>query len=188
VDAFGDGTIRWCRYSDGRELAAFFLNADQRRWVLWTPSGYYDASPGGEELIGWHVNNGPDKEADFFPASRFRSLKYRPDGGPVGTGSRDRPQTPSRCDPSPLRHQQGARHLGRGRSAAPGKCRTGKGPGESHRGDYCRRWSASRLPNTAAEFPPLPSPCTITVRTPSGEPVTGAAPCSMVAQLPAAGA
>ena len=43
------------------------------------PSGNYDASPGGEDLIGWHVNNGREKAADFFPASRFRSSFYRPD-------------------------------------------------------------------------------------------------------------
>jgi WD40 repeat protein len=79
VAAFEDGTIRWYNYADGRELLALFLHADRKRWVLWTPSGYYDASPGGEELIGWHLNNGPDKEADFFPASRFRGVKYRPD-------------------------------------------------------------------------------------------------------------
>jgi WD40 repeat protein len=79
VAACGDGTIRWYRYADGKELAAFFPHADRKRWVLWTPGGYYDASPGGEELIGWHVNNGNDKEADFYPASRFRSVKYRPD-------------------------------------------------------------------------------------------------------------
>jgi hypothetical protein len=47
--------------------------------VLWTPSGYYDASPGGEDFIGWHVNNGKDQAADFFPNSRFRSTFYRPD-------------------------------------------------------------------------------------------------------------
>jgi hypothetical protein len=47
--------------------------------VLWAPSGYYDASPGAEELIGWHVNNGSDQAADFFPISRFRSTYYRPD-------------------------------------------------------------------------------------------------------------
>jgi len=34
--------------------------------VLWTPSGYYDASPGGEDFIGWQVNKGKDKAADFF--------------------------------------------------------------------------------------------------------------------------
>ncbi|HEX7332796.1 MAG TPA: caspase family protein [Pyrinomonadaceae bacterium] len=79
VAAHGDGTIRWYRMSDGKELLAFFPHADRKRWVLWTPSGYYDASPGAEELIGWHVNNGPDKEADFFPVGQFRSTYYRPD-------------------------------------------------------------------------------------------------------------
>ena len=79
VVAYGDGTIRWHRLSDGKELLAFFPHADKKRWVLWTPSGYYDASTGGEELIGWHLNNGKDHAADFFPAAKFRSIKYRPD-------------------------------------------------------------------------------------------------------------
>ncbi len=79
VAAYGDGTIRWHRASDGVEQLAFFPHADKKRWVMWTPSGYYDASPGGEELIGWHVNRGKDQAADFFPASRFRDRFYRPD-------------------------------------------------------------------------------------------------------------
>ena len=79
VAAYGDGTIRWHRLSDGLELLAFFPHADRQRWVLWTPSGYYDASPGAEDLIGWHLNRGMDQAADFFPASRFRSKFYRPD-------------------------------------------------------------------------------------------------------------
>jgi hypothetical protein len=77
--ALGDGTIRWYRLSDGKEILSFFAHTDRRRWVLWTPSGYYDASPGGEDFIGWHVNNGKEQAADFFPASRFRSTFYRPD-------------------------------------------------------------------------------------------------------------
>jgi WD40 repeat protein len=77
--AFGDGTIRWYRARDGAELLAFFPHGDGRRWVLWTPSGYYDASVDGEDLIGWHVNRGPDQAADFFPVSRFRDTYRRPD-------------------------------------------------------------------------------------------------------------
>jgi WD40 repeat protein len=77
--AFADGTIRWYRLQDGKELLALFPDPDGKRWVLWTPSGYYDASPGAEELIGWQVNRGPDAAADFYPVSRFRSLYYRPD-------------------------------------------------------------------------------------------------------------
>jgi WD40 repeat protein len=79
VGAMGDGTIRWYRVKDGKELLAFFPHTDKKRWILWTPSGYYDASPGAEELIGWHVNNGIDQAADFFPISRFRTTYYRPD-------------------------------------------------------------------------------------------------------------
>jgi len=79
VAGLGDGTIRWYRLTDGKEILALFPHPDRKRWVLWTPSGYYDASPGGEDFIGWHVNNGPDHAGDFFPASRFRSTYYRPD-------------------------------------------------------------------------------------------------------------
>jgi hypothetical protein len=60
-------------------LLALFPHTDKRRWVLWTPSGYYDGSPGAEEVIGWHVNNVNDRAADFFPISRFRAAYYRPD-------------------------------------------------------------------------------------------------------------
>ncbi len=79
VAAFADGTIHWYRYEDGEPLLNFFPHADRQRWVLWTPSGYYDASPGGEDLIGWHVNRGLDREAAFYPASVFRKKFYRPD-------------------------------------------------------------------------------------------------------------
>ncbi|HEX9996718.1 MAG TPA: caspase family protein [Abditibacterium sp.] len=77
--AFGDGTIRWFRLRDGRELLAFFPHSDGKRWILWTPTGYYDCAPGSEELIGWQVNRKRDENADFFAASRFRDLFYRPD-------------------------------------------------------------------------------------------------------------
>lgn len=79
VAAFSDGTIRWYRLADGKEILAFFPHSDRKRWVLWTPSGYYDAAPGADELLGWHVNNGKDRAADFFPVSRFRGDYYRPD-------------------------------------------------------------------------------------------------------------
>ena len=48
-------------------------------WIAWTPEGYYAASSGGERLMGWQVENGPDKLASFYPADRFRKQLYRPD-------------------------------------------------------------------------------------------------------------
>ncbi|MDM8543002.1 caspase family protein [Desulfococcaceae bacterium HSG9] len=79
VAALGDGTIRWYRMSDGKKLMTLFPHKDGRRWVLWTPSGYYAASAGADDLIGWHINRGRDNTPDFFPASKFRSAFYRPD-------------------------------------------------------------------------------------------------------------
>ena len=79
VVAYRDGTIRWLRWSDGAELLALFVEPQSRKWVAWTPSGYYMASAGGEDLIGWHVNRGWAQEADFFPASQFRAEYNRPD-------------------------------------------------------------------------------------------------------------
>jgi hypothetical protein len=61
--------VRWHRWSDGKELLAVFLEAPTKRWVAWTPAGYYVASPGGEDLIGWHVNRDWEQPADLFARS-----------------------------------------------------------------------------------------------------------------------
>lgn len=79
VAAFADGSIRWYRYSDGTELLALFPHNDKRRWVISTPNGYYDASSGGENLMGWSINQGKDRAALFFPAAKFHATYYRPD-------------------------------------------------------------------------------------------------------------
>ena len=79
VATYNDGTIRWHRLSDGKELLALFIHSDGQRWVVWTPQGYYDASAGADELIGWHINHGYDRAPDFYPVSQFRDRFYRPD-------------------------------------------------------------------------------------------------------------
>ncbi len=52
---------------------------DDGQWIVWTPQGYYDASPGAEGLIGWHINRGPSKSANFYRVQQFRKQLYRPD-------------------------------------------------------------------------------------------------------------
>jgi WD40 repeat protein len=79
VVAYGDGTIRWLRLSDGRELLSLFIHPDGKRWIAWTPQGYYDASVGGDDLIGWQVNHGYDHAPDFFKVAQFRNQFNRPD-------------------------------------------------------------------------------------------------------------
>ena len=79
VAGYSDGTLRWYRARDGVELLALLPHADRKRWIAWTPQGYYAASPGGEDLFGWQINRGLSRAADFFPASRFRATYFRPD-------------------------------------------------------------------------------------------------------------
>jgi len=100
--ALADGTIRWYRMSDGYELLSLFVHSDLKRWVAWTPSGYYDAGPGSEMLLGWHKNYGSDAAADFFPAAQFRTISYRPDVVKAILNTFDEQQALSRPTTSPL--------------------------------------------------------------------------------------
>jgi DNA-binding beta-propeller fold protein YncE len=78
VAALEDGTVRWFRLSDGKELLALYAST-HKHWTLWTPSGYYDASAGAENLLGRHKNYGWDEGAEFFTIASFRKVLYRPD-------------------------------------------------------------------------------------------------------------
>lgn len=60
-------------------LLNLFVTEDGGDWILWTPQGYYDASPNGDRLIGWHLNHGRASAARFYPAAQFRQQLYRPD-------------------------------------------------------------------------------------------------------------
>lgn len=79
VAALGDGTIRWYHASSGKPALALFVHPDLRRWILWTPEGFYDASPGGAELFGYHLNNGRDQAGSFIRASQLQQTFFRPD-------------------------------------------------------------------------------------------------------------
>jgi hypothetical protein len=82
VAAYGDGTIRWHRMDDGRELLALQVLNDKKNWVAWTPEGFYDATPGAFGVLKWHVNRGNDAAADAVPVSAISKL-YRPDALPL---------------------------------------------------------------------------------------------------------
>lgn len=79
LTALSDGTIRWYRATDGTELLAFYPHSDRSRWIAWTPSGFYDATPGSDTLLGWQVSSGCDVEGEFYPIGQFRTVYYRPD-------------------------------------------------------------------------------------------------------------
>ena len=77
LTASKDQTLRiWDVNRSDPLLSLFFAD---REWIAWTPEGYYACSAGGEKLMGWHVNQGKDKLAKFYPASQFRKKLFRPD-------------------------------------------------------------------------------------------------------------
>jgi WD40 repeat protein len=78
VAAYGDGTIRWHRMDDGRELLALYVLADKQNWVAWTPEGFYGATAGAFGVLQWQVNRGFDAAADTVPVSAIPRLR-RPD-------------------------------------------------------------------------------------------------------------
>jgi WD40 repeat protein len=77
LSASWDQILRICDPKREDPLLSLFFAGDE--WVIWTPEGYYAASPGGEQLMGWHVNNGPAQMGSFYPAGQFRKSLYRPD-------------------------------------------------------------------------------------------------------------
>jgi len=81
VAAYGDGTIRWHRMDDGRELLALYVLADKQNWVAWTPEGFYGATPGAFGVLRWHVNRGFDAAAETVHVSDIPRLR-RPDALP----------------------------------------------------------------------------------------------------------
>ncbi len=77
LTAGNDQVLRVWNLDSGEMLVALFVAGDE--WIAWTPQGYYAASLAGESLMGWHLNRGPEKLADFYPASQFHKSLYRPD-------------------------------------------------------------------------------------------------------------
>ncbi|MBS0174915.1 MAG: caspase family protein [Nitrospira sp.] len=79
IAALSDGTIRWYRMQDGKEVLAYFPHSSGKEWVAWVPDGYYMSSPLGDNFVGWHLNRGGDLTPDFYRAVQFDRILYRPD-------------------------------------------------------------------------------------------------------------
>ena len=132
-----DGTIRWHRMADGVELLAFMPLANQKDWVAWTPEGFYDATPGAQGVLRWHVNHGWDAPATDVPVADIPG-SYRPNVLPLVLQQLETPRalglavlaehneevrrrTNSHVPPGTRLHllSRRRRHLPAGRSSAP---------------------------------------------------------------------
>ncbi len=77
ISGSGDQTVRLWRI-DSQELLLTLLHGGDD-WAAWTPQGYFTASPEGEDMLGWQVNRGPEKAADYVSGRQLRQHFYRPD-------------------------------------------------------------------------------------------------------------
>ena len=78
VSGSDDQTVRLWEIDTGKLLLTIFQGTDNE-WVVWTPEGYYTSSLNGDKYIGWHLNNGENKVADYYSAFQFERILYRPD-------------------------------------------------------------------------------------------------------------
>jgi len=81
--ALGDGTVRWYSLLPGEELeerAALYADPDGRRWVAWTPEGFFDhADLGGKDLVGFALNQGKNKAPLWVDFAQIYRLFYAPE-------------------------------------------------------------------------------------------------------------
>jgi len=78
VSGSADQTVRLWNLRT-RELIVTVFDGEDGEWVIWTPQGYYVGSPGADKLIGWQINRGPNKAADYVTAEQLRKYLNRPD-------------------------------------------------------------------------------------------------------------
>jgi uncharacterized caspase-like protein/WD40 repeat protein len=72
-----DQTLRlWNLETRQLIVSIFVAGAD---WIVWTPQGYFQSSPDGDRLIGWHLNQGPDREARYIRARQLRQHLHSPE-------------------------------------------------------------------------------------------------------------
>ncbi len=73
----GDQTVRLWNLKT-RELIVTLFDGPDGDWVMWTPQGYYTGSPGADRIVGWQINKGADKAADYVTAEQLRKHLNRP--------------------------------------------------------------------------------------------------------------
>lgn len=61
-----------------KSYANLFISNDED-WIIWTNEGFFDASKNGAQYIGYHINQGPYKEAEYVTVENLYNTFYRPD-------------------------------------------------------------------------------------------------------------
>ncbi len=97
VAGLADGTVHWYNRATGDEVAALFIEQATGRWALSTPEGFFDhdhpddGSADGRTLIGYALNAGNGRSAEFIRIGQLYPSFFRPDM--VGLSFRDTPDS-----------------------------------------------------------------------------------------------
>ncbi len=78
VSGSDDQTVRLWDV-DSRENLLTLFHGNNGEWVAWTPTGHYTASSKGDNMVGWQINRGVDKAADYVKAAQLAKQLNRPD-------------------------------------------------------------------------------------------------------------
>ena len=84
ITGSSDQTIRiWDLTQVGDDIKIYpmlnvFVTKDDE-WVAWTKDGFFNASKNGTKFIGYHVNQGMNKEAEYITVDALYNTFYRPD-------------------------------------------------------------------------------------------------------------
>ena len=77
VTGSADQTIRLWNLKTRELIVSMFFAG--KEFVIWMPQGYYYSSDEGDKLIGWHVNQGRDKEGRFIRAGQLKKYLWSPE-------------------------------------------------------------------------------------------------------------
>jgi WD40 repeat protein/uncharacterized caspase-like protein len=80
VSGSDDQTVRLWNVASRALLVSLFYGNDGE-WVMWTPEGFFTRSRNGGDRVGWQINHGPDKAADYVTVTgeQMRDALFRPD-------------------------------------------------------------------------------------------------------------
>ena len=70
--------MKFINYRIFKPILNIFVSKDNE-WVAWTKEGFFNASKGGSKYIGYHINQGANKEAEYVTVDALYSTFYRPD-------------------------------------------------------------------------------------------------------------
>jgi len=73
---FGSGDFSPTLYSLSQ--LNIFVSKDNE-WIAWTKEGFFNSSKNGAKYIGYHINQGSNKEAKFVAVDKLYNTFYRPD-------------------------------------------------------------------------------------------------------------